>query len=91
MITLLADTGLPGWLKLLISLIAPAVVCAALNFVIEKIAYRPLRNAPRLAPLITAMGMSHAAADAGDDHLEAQLQALSDPAARASRSTSAGR
>jgi len=26
--------------------------------VVEKIAYRPLRNAPRLAPLITAMGMS---------------------------------
>ena len=34
------------------------VVCAALNFSIEKLAYRPLRNAPRLAPLITAMGMS---------------------------------
>jgi branched-chain amino acid transport system permease protein len=33
-------------------------VCSALNFAIEKIAYRPLRNAPRLAPLITAMGMS---------------------------------
>jgi len=29
-----------------------------LNFAVEKIAYRPLRNAPRLAPLITAMGMS---------------------------------
>jgi branched-chain amino acid transport system permease protein len=57
-ITLLADSGLPGWLKLLISLIAAVVVCAALNFVIEKVAYRPLRNAPRLAPLITAMGMS---------------------------------
>jgi len=57
-IQLLADSGLPGWLKLLISLIAAMVVCAALNFVIEKVAYRPLRNAPRLAPLITAMGMS---------------------------------
>ncbi|HEY6512286.1 MAG TPA: branched-chain amino acid ABC transporter permease, partial [Burkholderiaceae bacterium] len=57
-IMLLADSGLPGWLKLLISLIAAMVVCAALNFVIEKVAYRPLRNAPRLAPLITAMGMS---------------------------------
>ena len=34
------------------------VVCSALNYLIEKIAYRPLRNAPRLAPLITAMGMS---------------------------------
>jgi branched-chain amino acid transport system permease protein len=57
-LTVLADTGLPGWLKLLISLIVAVVVCAVLNFAIEKIAYRPLRNAPRLAPLITAMGMS---------------------------------
>ncbi|HET9204902.1 MAG TPA: branched-chain amino acid ABC transporter permease [Burkholderiaceae bacterium] len=57
-VSLLADSGLPGWLKLLISLIAAVVVCAALNFLIEKVAYRPLRNAPRLAPLITAMGMS---------------------------------
>ncbi|HEX6020185.1 MAG TPA: branched-chain amino acid ABC transporter permease [Burkholderiaceae bacterium] len=54
----LADSGLPGWLKLLISLIAAIVVCAVLNYAIEKVAYRPLRNAPRLAPLITAMGMS---------------------------------
>jgi branched-chain amino acid transport system permease protein len=57
-VTALADSGLPGWLKLLISLICAVVVCAALNYVIEKVAYRPLRNAPRLAPLITAMGMS---------------------------------
>ena len=57
-VSLLAESGLPGWLKLLISLIAAVVVCAALNFLIEKVAYRPLRNAPRLAPLITAMGMS---------------------------------
>jgi branched-chain amino acid transport system permease protein len=34
------------------------VVCSIVNFSIEKIAYRPLRSAPRLAPLITAMGMS---------------------------------
>jgi branched-chain amino acid transport system permease protein len=33
-------------------------VAATLNFVIEKVAYRPLRNSPRLAPLITAIGMS---------------------------------
>jgi branched-chain amino acid transport system permease protein len=57
-VTALAPLGLPGWLLLLISLVAAVVVCAALNFVIEKVAYRPLRNAPRLAPLITAMGMS---------------------------------
>ena len=54
----LADSGLPGWVLLLISLVAAIVVCSALNYAIEKIAYRPLRNAPRLAPLITAMGMS---------------------------------
>jgi branched-chain amino acid transport system permease protein len=54
----LAGSGLPGWLMLLLSLIAAIVVCALLNFTIEKLAYRPLRNAPRLAPLITAMGMS---------------------------------
>ena len=57
-VTLMADSGLPGWLLLLISLIAAIVVCTTLNYTIEKIAYRPLRNAPRLAPLITAMGVS---------------------------------
>lgn len=57
-VTFLADAGLPGWLLLLLSLIAAIVVCSALNFSIEKIAYRPLRSAPRLAPLITAMGVS---------------------------------
>ena len=57
-VTALAGSGLPGWLIMLISLVAAVVVCGALNFVIEKVAYRPLRNAPRLAPLITAMGVS---------------------------------
>ena len=50
--------GLPGWIILIIALIISCVVAAALNFVIEKVAYRPLRNSPRLAPLITAIGMS---------------------------------
>jgi hypothetical protein len=54
----LADSGMPGWVLMLISLLCAIVVCSALNFAIEKLAYRPLRNAPRLAPLITAMGMS---------------------------------
>ena len=49
---------LPGWMMLLIALVVACVVAAALNFAIEKIAYRPLRNAPKLAPLITAIGMS---------------------------------
>ena len=50
--------GAPGWVILLVSMLIAFVVCAALNFVIEKVAYRPLRNAPKLAPLITAIGMS---------------------------------
>ncbi|MBS0316345.1 MAG: branched-chain amino acid ABC transporter permease [Proteobacteria bacterium] len=49
---------MPGWLVLLISLIVACVIAAAVNYVIEKVAYRPLRNAPKLAPLITAVGMS---------------------------------
>jgi branched-chain amino acid transport system permease protein len=53
-----AGSTLPGWLIMLISAIVAIIACAALNYAIEKIAYRPLRNAPRLAPLITAMGMS---------------------------------
>ncbi len=57
-IQVLQTAGLPGWLLLLISLAGAIVICSVLNFIIEKIAYRPLRNAPRLAPLITAMGMS---------------------------------
>ncbi len=56
--TALADSGLPGWALMGIGLLCAIVVCSVLNFAIEKIAYRPLRNAPRLAPLITAMGMS---------------------------------
>jgi branched-chain amino acid transport system permease protein len=50
--------GMPGWLLLLIALLVSCVVAAVLNFGIEKIAYRPLRNSPKLAPLITAIGMS---------------------------------
>ena len=53
-----AMPGTPGWIILLIAMLIAFVVCATLNFVIEKVAYRPLRNAPKLAPLITAIGMS---------------------------------
>jgi hypothetical protein len=50
--------GTPGAVILLIALVIACVVAAALNFTIEKVAYRPLRNSPKLAPLITAIGMS---------------------------------
>jgi branched-chain amino acid transport system permease protein len=41
-----------------VATIAAALLCALLGILIERIAYRPLRNAPRLAPLITAIGVS---------------------------------
>jgi len=53
-----AWAGMPGWLLLLVATLIAMVVCGVLNFTIEKLAYRPLRNSPRLAPLITAIGMS---------------------------------
>ncbi len=43
---------------LLVTLIIAMFVSAALNVMIERVAYRPLRNAPKLAPLITAVGFS---------------------------------
>ena len=54
----LASLGLPGPIVVLIALLVSALVCMALGFTIERIAYRPLRKAPRLAPLITAIGVS---------------------------------
>jgi branched-chain amino acid transport system permease protein len=42
----------------IIAIVAAAAFCATLNMAVERIAYRRLRNAPRLAPLITAIGMS---------------------------------
>ena len=53
-----AMPGAPGWIILILSTLIACVVAASLNFAIEKIAYRPLRNSPKLAPLITAIGMS---------------------------------
>ena len=53
-----AMLGAPGWLILLLATVIACAVAAALNFSIEKIAYKRLRNSPRLAPLITAIGMS---------------------------------
>ncbi|WP_374351408.1 branched-chain amino acid ABC transporter permease [Limnohabitans sp.] len=53
-----AMPGAPGWVILVLATLIACMVAAALNFAIEKIAYRPLRNSPKLAPLITAIGMS---------------------------------
>jgi branched-chain amino acid transport system permease protein len=48
--------GLAGGLA--VTLIATMLVTGTLNVLIERVAYRPLRNAPKLAPLITAVGFS---------------------------------
>jgi branched-chain amino acid transport system permease protein len=40
------------------TLVVSMLVCGSLNVLIERVAYRPLRNAPKLAPLITAVGFS---------------------------------
>ncbi len=50
--------NLPGAVQVLLALLCTIPVCMALGFAIEYVAYRPLRNAPRLAPLITAVGLS---------------------------------
>jgi branched-chain amino acid transport system permease protein len=49
---------LPGMLQLIIAILGAIPVCIAVNVIIERFAYRKLRNAPRLAPLITAIGVS---------------------------------
>lgn len=54
----LAAPGLPGVLMLAAGLAVAIPVCMALGLLIERVAYRPLRHAPRLAPLITAIGVS---------------------------------
>jgi len=50
--------GTPGWLILMVAMVIACIVAAILNYTIEKVAYRPLRNSPKLAPLITAIGIS---------------------------------
>jgi branched-chain amino acid transport system permease protein len=58
-----ATFGIAG--GLLATLIVAMIVCALLNVMIERVAYRPLRNAPKLAPLITAVGFSFILQDVG--------------------------
>ena len=49
---------LPGSVQMLLAVLGAIPVCIIISILIERIAYRRLRNAPRLAPLITAIGMS---------------------------------
>ena len=57
-INALAGSALPGPVIVLLGLLVAMPACMALGYGIERIAYRPLRHAPRLAPLITAIGVS---------------------------------
>jgi branched-chain amino acid transport system permease protein len=58
-IGLTITTGAGGLiLGLPLVLLAAMFICGSLNVLIERVAYRPLRGAPKLAPLITAVGMS---------------------------------
>ena len=50
--------GLPGVAMIGIAIAGAIPLCVVVNVVIERVAYRRLRNAPRLAPLITAIGVS---------------------------------
>jgi branched-chain amino acid transport system permease protein len=52
------DPVVPIWLLLVTITVAAMGGCAALGVVIERFAYRPLRDAPRIAPLISALGVS---------------------------------
>ncbi len=55
---ILALSGYGGMTVLLLAAIAAVIYAAAYGYTLEKIAYRPLRNAPRLSPLISAIGAS---------------------------------
>jgi branched-chain amino acid transport system permease protein len=54
----LASHGFGLFFGLLLTLIVAMLASGVLNVMIERVAYRPLRNAPKLAPLITAVGFS---------------------------------
>jgi branched-chain amino acid transport system permease protein len=56
--TLLVKAGLGPVVALLIATLVAMVACMITSFFIERLAYRPLRHAPKLAPLITAIGVS---------------------------------
>jgi branched-chain amino acid transport system permease protein len=57
-IVALAGSGLPPLVIVGAGIAAAVPVCMAVGYTVERVAYRPLRSAPRLAPLITAIGVS---------------------------------
>ena len=60
-LTVLGSMGLTQTslgLSIVLVFLIPMIYCAAYGITLERVAYRPLRNAPRLSPLISAIGMS---------------------------------
>ena len=53
-----AVPGLPPVVVLVAAVLVAVPACIAVGYTLERVAYRPLRRAPRLAPLITAIGLS---------------------------------
>jgi branched-chain amino acid transport system permease protein len=51
-------TGDGSITTLVLMLVAVPIFCGVLNVIIERFAYRPLRDAPRLVPLVSALGIS---------------------------------
>lgn len=54
----LAGTDLPPVLIVVAGILVAVPACMLVGYTMERVAYRPLRGAPRLAPLITAIGIS---------------------------------
>ena len=52
------NAGGPSVINAALAMLLSMLTCAILGFLIERVAYRPLRNAPRIASLITAIGIS---------------------------------
>lgn len=50
----LINAGFPVWASIIVSML----ICAAIGIIIEKMAYKPLRQAPRISALITAIAVS---------------------------------
>jgi branched-chain amino acid transport system permease protein len=57
-VQLLSGSALPPSIVIAAAMGAAMFVCVAIGITVERVAYRPLRRAPRLAPLITAIGVS---------------------------------
>jgi len=53
-----ANLDLPPLVVVIAGVLVAIPVCMAVGYALERVAYRPLRRAPRLAPLITAIGLS---------------------------------